>query len=151
MINSYSLLSALQSFIDKRKIDPNAIMAEDMVLLMVDWYRLVRIDGMEGQPADDALIYRYGGWSEGCATGFKVSLLRRVKVTEDNGERTEYHAGITLMFEPAGYSHLKPVSIASSDWNTIESFMVTIQESPAYKATATVVPMSVLVESGGLR
>lgn len=150
MVNSYSLLSALQSFIEKRNVDPNAIKAEDMVSLMIDWFRLVRVDNLEGTKLDDALIYRYGGWSEGCATGFKVSLLRRVRAPQDPNA-DEYFAGITLMFEPAGYSHLKPVSIASSDWVTIESFMVTIQESPAYKATAKVAPVAVLVESGGLR
>lgn len=151
MVNSYSLLSALQSFIEKRKVDPNTIMAEDMLALMIDWFRLVRVDAVEGSTANDVLMYRYGGWSEGCATGFKVSLLRRVRAPQDDGEPVDYFAGITLMFEPAAYAHLKPVSVTSNDWATIESFMVTIQESPAYKATAKVVPVAVLVESGGLR
>ena len=99
----------------------------------------------------DALVYRYGGWSEGCATAFKLSLLRRVTERDATGVETERFAGITLMFEPSGQGELMPFTAVSSDAKSIEAFLQTIESSPAFKVLAGATPMGVLVESGGLR
>jgi hypothetical protein len=103
-----------------------------------------------GEPSDDALIYRYGGWSEGCATAFKLSLLRRV--TEQTGAQTsERFAGITLMFEPSNQAELMPFSADSSDAKSMDAFLQTIETSPAFKQLAGATPMGVLIETGGVR
>jgi hypothetical protein len=149
-LNSYNLIGALQRFIKQRSVDMDGLTADQMVRLMIDWFRLVPIDQLEHTASTDVLIYRYGGWSEGCATGFNFSLLRRITESHAGGD-TDWIAGITLMFEPSFYANLTPYSTVSSDWKSIEAFLGAIESSPAFTAVAAAKPMSVVVESGGLR
>lgn len=151
MLSSYSLIAALQSFLRQRGVEMDGLTADPMVRIMIDWFRLVPIDLLEPSSSADALVYRYGGWSEGCATGFNFSLLRRVTETNGNGVETDWFAGITLMFEPSFYADLAPFSTVSSDWKSIEAFLHAIEGSPAFRMLAATKPMTVLVESGGLR
>src|SRR3954465_3425240 len=72
-ISSHGLMVELQSFLHQRNIDVNQLSAGEMVRVMVDWYRFTPVKTVQS----DELVYRYGGWSEGCATAFKLSLLRR--------------------------------------------------------------------------
>lgn len=146
-MNSYSLLAELESFLQRRSVTVDQLTAEPMLRLMIDWFRLVPVD----PSGDDALVYRTGGWSEGCATGFKVSLLRRVVEKSANGPDTEWFAGITLMFEPSGYSDLPPFKAVSSDWPSLDGFTQTVEGSQTYKTIVKATPMGVAIESGGLR
>src|SRR4249920_3415852 len=108
MWSSYSLMAALQSFLRERGVEVDRLTADPMVGLMIDWFRLVPLDLLDRSPSADALVYRYGGWSEGCATGFNFSLLRRVTESSASGGDTDWFAGITLMFEPSFYADLAP-------------------------------------------
>jgi hypothetical protein len=150
-VNSYLLLGALESFLHRQHVEMDRLTADPMLRLMVDWFRFAPLDLLERVPAADVLVCRYGGWSEGCATGFKFSLLRRI--TEDNpgGADTDWFAGITLLFEPSRYADLASLEIVSSDWQSLDAFVRAIESSPAYRSLATATPMSVLLESGGLR
>jgi hypothetical protein len=151
MLNSSTLLTALQTFLDQRRIEVEGLTAEPMVVTMFDWLRFGKVASLEGAPEADALVFRYGGWSEGCATGFKLSLLRRVTERDAEGRATDWYAGITLMFEPSRYAGMAPFSTVSSDWPSLEAFLHAIESSPAYRASAAMVPMGVVMESGGLR
>ena len=151
MVNSYSLLAELESFLQRRGVEVDRLTAEPMIRLMIDWFRLVPIDLVERASSADALVYRTGGWSEGCATGFKLSLLRRIIERSASGSDTEWFAGITLMFEPSGYADLAPFKAVSTDMKSVDGFLQAIESSPAFRLLATVVPMGVMVESGGLR
>jgi hypothetical protein len=151
MVNSFSLLVALQGFLRERSIDVERLTVDPMIGAMIDWFRLVPLDLIKDASSTDVLVYRYGGWSEGCATGFRFSLLRRI--TEPNAKEgeTDWIAGITLMFEPSRYADLAPLIAVSSDWQSIDAFLHGIESSPAYKLLVSAQPMSVLLESGGLR
>jgi hypothetical protein len=151
MLNSFSLLAALQSFLRERNIDVEHLTVDPMITAMIDWFRLVPLDLIKDASSTDVLVYRYGGWSEGCATGFRFGVLRRI--TEPNAKEgdTDWLAGITLMFEPSRYADLAPLITVSSDWQSIDAFLHAIESSPAYKMLVGKPPMSVLVESGGLR
>lgn len=151
MLNSYGLMASLQSFLHLRGVEVDRLTADPMVGLMLDWFRLVPIDLIERSSSTDALVYRYGGWSEGCATGFNFSLLRRVTESNGSGGNTDWFAGITLMFEPSFYSALAPFNTVSSDWKSMDAFLHAIESSPAYRVLVAAKPMTVLVESGGLR
>ena len=94
-MSNVNLLSSLQTFLNQRAVDVERLTAEKMVALMVDWFRLAPIDGVAHASAADTMLFRYGGWSEGCVTGFKFGLLRRI-ATGDASD-TEWLAGITLM------------------------------------------------------
>jgi hypothetical protein len=145
-LTSHSLLAQLQAFMQVRNVEANDLTPEGLLSLMIDWYRFARTG--ESAPAADALVFRYGGWSEGCATAFNLSVLRRVKALD--GE-TDLVAGITMMFEPSGRAELKPYSSALSDWKSTEEFLQAVEQSPAFKLLAHTKPMSVLLESGALR
>ena len=147
----HPLLAELQSFMRQQGVDAGGLSAEAMVRLMVDWFRFAPGDAVAHGTSADALVYRYGGWSEGCATAFKLSLLRRVTGRDTIGAQPEQLAGITLMFEPSGQAELMPFTTASSDWKSIEAFVDAIESSPAFRQLAAVTPMTVLVESGGVR
>ena len=151
MINSFNLLAALQDFLRERNINAERLTVEPMIRAMLDWFRLERLALVKDASATDVLVYRYGGWSEGCATGFKLSVLRRI--TEPNATQgdTDWIAGITLMFDPSTYSDLTPFNTVSSDWQSLDAFLHAIESSPAYKRLVAEAPMSVLLESGGLR
>lgn len=109
-MSHFALSSSLQAFFNQRGVDVERLTADAMIKLMVDWFRLVPIQGM----AADTLLFRYGGWSEGCVTGFKFGLLRRVTASDET--RTEWLAGITLMFEPSRYAGVEPLDTESTDW-----------------------------------
>ncbi len=148
--SSHALMAKLQRFVQDQGVDLAQLNADAMVRLMIEWYRFTPLQGRTGETADDALVYRYGGWSEGCATAFKLSLLRRV--TEQTGTQTsERVAGITLMFEPSNQADLVPFTAVSSEVNSIEAFLRTIESSPAFKQLAGATPMGVLIETGGMR
>ncbi len=151
MVNSFSLIAALQSFLRERGVDVEHLTVDPMIRVMVDWFRLVPFDLIKDGSAADVLVYRYGGWSEGCATGFILSLLRRISETNAKDGDTDWGAGITLMFEPSRYAELTPLNTVSSDWQSIDAFLHAIESSPAYKLLVAKPPMSVLLESGGLR
>jgi hypothetical protein len=151
MLNSYSLIAALQSFLRQRGVDLDRLTAEPMVGLMIDWFRLEPIDLLKANSSADVLVYRYGGWSEGCATGFNFSLRRRITESSGSGGDTDWFAGITLMFEPSFYANLAPFNTVSSDWQSMDAFLHAIESSPAFRVLAAAKPMTVLVESGGLR
>lgn len=141
-----NLLAVLDGYLRQRKVNVDSLSADQMVAVMIDWYRFSAAGPGGGHAADDTLIYRYGGWSEGCATAFKLSVLRRTG--EGGPDRV---AGITLMFEPASRSEIAPFSTASSDWTSIEAFHEAIQGSPAYRQFGSAKPMGVMIERGGLR
>lgn len=143
-LTSHGLLAQLQGFMHERDVDTEHLSADEAVRLMIDWYRFTP-GAAEPSPAD-ALVFRYGGWSEGCATAFNLSLLRRIK---RDGE-ADAVAGITLMFEPSGQAELKPFETASSG-KSIEDFLATVEGTAAFKMLGDTKPMSVLMESGGLR
>ena len=149
--NSHGLLGELQNFMRQQGVDADRLSADAMVRVMIDWYRFAPIGPAAGSPADDALVYRYGGWSEGCATAFKLSLLRRVTERNTMEADPDRFAGITLMFEPSAQAELMPFTTASSDWKSIDAFLGAIESSPAFKQLAVATPMAVLVESGGVR
>ncbi len=142
--NSHGLLVQLQSFLHERDVDMENLSADEAVKLMIDWYRFTPAAGAPS-PAD-ALVFRYGGWSEGCATAFNLSLLRRIK-REGEGDAV---AGITLMFEPSGQAEITPFETTSSG-KSIDAFLDVVEGTPAFKLLAGAKPMSVLMESGGLR
>ena len=143
--SSRGLLSSLEIFLHERAVDMSALDAEGMVAAMSDWFRY---EPAPDGAVSDALVFRYGGWSEGCATGFKLSLLRRVVPRGGEGERM---AGITLLFEPASLTGLAPASFVSTDSPSMEAFLGTIRASPAFKTLVRARPMSAMTESGALR
>ena len=112
-MSHFALSSSLQAFFNQRGVDVERPTADAMIKLMVDWFRLVPIQGM----AADTLLFRYGGWSEGCVTGFKFGLLRRVTASDET--RTEWLAGITLIFEPSRYAGVEPLDTESTDLGDI--------------------------------
>lgn len=148
---SRSLLAELEGFMRQQEVDADLLSADMMVRLMIDWFRFAAGDSVAGGSSADALVYRYGGWSEGCATAFKLSLLRRVTGRNSIDGGNDLLAGITLMFEPSGHAELMPFIAVSSDWKSIEAFLVAIENSPAFRQLAVAKPMAVLVESGGVR
>ena len=151
VLTSYGLLAQLQGYLRQRDVDANSLTADAMVTLMIDWFRFAPIDPVGGAPSADALVYQYGGWSEGCATAFKLSLLRRVAGRGAIDNTGEALAGITLMFEPSGQGELLPFTTASSDWKSIDAFLDAIESSPAFVRLGATTPMAVVLESGGLR
>lgn len=140
-----NLLAELETFLRQRKIATENLTADQMVAVMIDWYRFASARTVDGSTVNDTLQYRYGAWSEGCATGFKLSLLRRA------GEGAERVAGITLMFEPSSKSEIVAFSTTSADWPSIERFLEAVQSSPAFRQFASAKPMGVMLERGGLR
>ena len=150
-MNSYTLLGALQKFVEQRSIAVVDLTAEPAIGLMLDWFRLVRVDKFAQTGSRDALVFRYGGWSEGCATGYRFSLLRRVTEKSESGGDTEWFAGITLMFEPSSRSELAPYSTASPDWESLDAFAQAIGHSPGFRALAAEKPMGAFIEGGGVR
>ena len=148
---SHVLLAELESFMRERGVDSGHLSADTMVRLMIDWFRFAPRNSVASGSSTDALVYRYGGWSEGCATAFKLSLLRRASGRNAIDGATDVLAGITLMFEPSGHADLMPFTAVSSDWKSIEAFQQAIESSPAFKELAVATPMAVLVESGGVR
>ena len=150
-ISSHGLIAELQGFLRQQGVDADRLNADAMVRVMIDWFRFTPVHKIEGTSSGDALVYRYGGWSEGCATAFKLSLLRRVTEHNATGADTERFAGITLMFEPSGHAELMPFTAVSSESKSIEAFLQTIESSPAFRQLAVATPMGVLVEGGGLR
>lgn len=151
VLTSHGLLSQLERFLQQREIDVGLLTANAVVGVMLDWMRFSPIDaGGEGRTADE-LVYQYGGWSEGCATGFKLSLLRKVSgpaIGEGNGALT---VGITLLFDPGANTRLAPYRLVSSETKSIEDFMAGIERSPAYAKLATETPMSAFIERGAMR
>ncbi len=150
-LTSHGLLNQLQGYMRERDVDANNLSADEAVRLMIDWFRFTPIDTIGGAPSTDALVFRYGGWSEGCATAFKLSLLRQVTPSISIDGETELLAGITLMFEPSSQAELLPFSTASSDWKSIDAFLQAVESSPAFRELAGTKPMAVMVESGGMR
>ena len=148
-MSNIALLSSLQTFLNRRSVDVERLMADAMINVMVDWFRLVPIDGVTHASPADSMLFRYGGWSEGCVTGFKFGLLRRV--AEGDASNTEWLAGITMMFEPSRYSSIEPVTTVSTDWQSLEAFVHAIESSPGFKLSSSVTPMAVIVESQGAR
>jgi hypothetical protein len=151
VLTSHGLLMQLQGYMRDRNIDAGALGAEEMVRLMVDWFRMAPISAADGTPATDSLLFRYGGWSEGCATAFKLSLLRQVIPKNMSEDAADFLAGITLMFEPSGQSEFLPFSTASPDWKSIDAFVQAVESSPAFRALEGAKPMSVMIESGAIR
>ena len=151
VLTSHGLLTQLQSYMREREVEPSDLSADEMVRLMVDWFRFAPVDAIGGAPSVDALVFRYGGWSEGCATAFKLSVLRQVTPKDAAVGETDLLAGITLMFEPSKQAELLPFSTASTDWKSIDAFLQAVESSPAFRMLASTKPMSAMIESGGLR
>lgn len=147
-MNSEILLVSLQAFLDRRGVDPAGLAPDQMVEEMLAWFRGEPL----GRSAEqgDTLVFRYGGWSEGCATGFKLSLLRRVTVGTAP-DQLSWMAGVTLMFDPARFAQVAPYTTVASDWKSLESFVGAIRSSRAFIMAAAGAGMGGLLEVGGLR
>lgn len=151
ILSSHGLLSQLERFLQQREIEVGLLTADTVAGVMLDWMRFSPIDaGGEAGTADE-LVYQYGGWSEGCATGFKLSLLRKVTgpaIGDGNGALT---VGITLLFDPGANTRFAPYRLASSESVSIEDFMAGIERSPAYAKLAAETPISAFIERGAMR
>lgn len=151
VLSSHGLLSQLERFLQQREIEVGLLTADAVVGVMLDWMRFSPIDaGGQGGTADE-LVYQYGGWSEGCATGFKLSLLRKVSGPATGGQSGALMVGITLLFDPGANTRFAPYRLASSETKSIEDFMAGIERSPAYAKLAAETPMSAFIERGGMR
>jgi hypothetical protein len=146
---AFTLLEALQRFLDERRVVVETLTVEPAVALMLDWFRLQPTDALIRPASADVLVYQYGGWSEGCVTGYKLSVLR--SVTETDARQTEWLAGITLMFEPSGAAEIGRFRATSSQSASLGAFLEAIQDSEGYQRLRRQRPMGVLLESGGLR
>ena len=144
--SSHGLLKQLEKFMDQRQAAVGELNAAEAVGLMVDWMRFSPVAS-----AEDSLLYQYGGWSEGCATAFKLSVLRKVVELGADGASVEHLAGITLMYEPSSQSEFTPYKAASSGAKTLEGFVQSIEASPAFVALGTQKPMASMLETGGIR
>ena len=144
-MSNITLLPSLQAFLNQRGVVVERLTADAMIPLMVDWFRLAPIEGA----AADTLLFRYAGWSEGCVTGFKFGLLRRVAAVSET--QPEWLAGISLIFEPSRYATVEPLTTLSRDWQTLEAFVRAIESSQGFRLSVSVTPMAVMVESHGLR
>jgi hypothetical protein len=151
VLSSHALMNQLERFMHEREVEVGSLTADEAVGLMVDWVRFSPMVAANGEPSQDALLYQYAGWSEGCATAFKMSLLRRVTQRDAGGDTGEYLAGITLMFEPSSQAELKPYRALSSEAKSLEDFMSTIERSPAFVELGRQKPMAAMVEGGGIR
>ncbi|MCC7546651.1 MAG: hypothetical protein IT532_02690 [Burkholderiales bacterium] len=149
-MDSYTLLSSLEKFLREREVAIEGMTADPMLMLMFDWYRQVKVDRLDQAARADVLVYRYGGWSEGCATGYRFSLMRRVTAAGDDGPAS-FNAGITLMFDPGRLGHLEGFSATSTEYTNLDAFLEAIESSPAYKALAGTTPMGAMLEMGALR
>lgn len=151
VLTSHGLLSQLERFLRQREIEVGLLTADAVVGVMLDWMRFSPIAaGAEGGTADE-LVYQYGGWSEGCATGFKLSLLRKVSGSATGDGTGAITVGITLLFDSGANTRLAPYRLASSEASSIEDFMAGIERSPAYVKLATETPMSAFIERGAMR
>jgi hypothetical protein len=149
-VNAYSMLAPLQGFVERRQAQVSSLDLHGMLDHMLAWYVALPPGRLLPEALSDDLVYRYGGWSEGCATGFKVSLLRRLRVPAEPGE-TEWLAGISVLFEPSGRANLARYSTASSDWPSLPAFRGAVESSPAFRQLAGAAPMAAALEGGGLR
>jgi len=147
-VNASVLLADLQSFLERRGAVLDALTAEAALLAMVDWYRFTR---QAETGTGDVLVFRHAGWSEGCVTGFKLSVLRRVTTREAGQPDTDWLAGITILQDPARFADLGSFSTDSAQWPSLEAFIRAVQSSPAYRRSMAGVPMGVVLEGGGLR
>ena len=91
---SHPLLAKLEVFMREQGVDAQRLSADRMVRMMIDWFRFAPGDSVPGESSSDTLVYRYGGWSEGCATAFKLSLLRRVTGRNAHDGHPDRFAGI---------------------------------------------------------
>jgi hypothetical protein len=148
-MSDIALLSSLQTFLNQRTVDVEQLTAEKMVNLMVDWFRLVSVDRIAHGTSADTMVFRYGGWSEGCVTGFKFGLARRLSI--DDELKTEWLAGFTMLFEPSRFADIAPLTTLLSDWQSLEAFSNAIQSSPGFRLSANLVPMAISIESQGAR
>jgi hypothetical protein len=148
-MSNVALLSSLQAFLNQRAVEVERLTADAMIKLMVDWFRLVAIAGIEHNSPADTMLFRYGGWSEGCVTGFKFSVLRQVAEKDEAG--TQWRSGITLMFEPSRYANIAPLDTVSTDWQSLEAFVNAIESSPGFRLSSNLTPMAVMLESQGAR
>jgi hypothetical protein len=151
LLSSPGLLAALQSFLAQRGVAVDSLDAEPAVQLMLDWFRFQPIAPLDAAAATDVLVYRYGGWSEGCATGYKLSLLRRITMRAADGQETVAAAGITLLFDPGRFGGLPGYGTTSAEHASIEAFLGAIKGSSGYRLLSAARPMAVGLESGGLR
>jgi hypothetical protein len=150
-MNSYLMLAALQRFLERRRIALEQLTATSMVTSITDWYREEPVAAIEANAGADVLVYRYGAWSEGCATGFKLSLLRRATETKAGAGKTDWFAGITVLFDPSRYTEIEAFSVVSSEMPSLDAFIHAIEDSPAFKLSVVSNSMGAMLESGGMR
>ena len=143
-----TVVASLQTFLNQRSIDIEHLRVEAMVNVMIDWFRMVPIDGVAHSSPTDTMLFRYGGWSEGCVTGFKFGLHRRIAGSNAD---PDWLAGITLMFEPSRYADVAPLNTVSTDWQSLEAFVHAIESSPGFRLSSSLTPMAVMLESQGFR
>lgn len=149
-MDAYTLLSSLEKFLRSREVEVAGLTADPMLALMFDWFRQVRADKLAQDAQSDVLVYRYGGWSEGCATGYRFSLMRRMTTAGAEGA-VSFNAGVTLMFDPGNLGHLQGFSATSADYASLDAFLEAIERSPAYRELADATPMGAMLEMGALR
>lgn len=151
VLGSSGMLGALQDFLAQRDVEVDRLAAHAAVRLMIDWFRFEPLEPLDGAAAADALVYRYGGWSEGCATAYKLSVLRQLTVRGADGSQTQSVAGITLLFDPGAFAGLPAFGTASSQFASIEAFLAEIEGSSGFRMLSAATPMGVALETGGLR
>lgn len=151
MVNASSLLSDLQRFLHQRGVDVNELSLREAAMIMIDWFRLVPMDPLDASIKSDVLVFHHAGWSEGCATGYKLSVMRRVTETPNAQGETDWYAGITVMYEPSRFADVSAFRTESTAWPSLDAFLHAIESSAAYRTAAEQAPMGVIVESGGLR
>jgi hypothetical protein len=145
MVSRVALQSSLQSFLLQRGVAVRELSLHPATELMIDWFRLVAIDGIPHQAPEDTLVFRYGGWSEGCATGFKIRTQRRIALPEGSAQATAT-VGIALLFASDRFGNLEPLATSTSDWRSLEAFVAAIESSPGFLRLAAEKPSEVLLE-----
>lgn len=145
MVTRVVLQSSLQTFLAQRSVSVRELTVHPATELMVDWFRLVPIEGIPHRAPEDTLVFRYGGWSEGCATGFKIRTQRRIALP-DGAVQSSAVVGIALLFATDRFGDLDPLATSTSDWRSLEAFVAAIESSAGFLRLAAERPSDVLLE-----
>ena len=141
-MNQVLLTASLNNFLQQRAVVTARLSSHPMLELMADWYRFTPFDGVSHGPPADTLMFRYGGWSEGCATGFKIGLQRRI--TPLDAPRV-MEAGITMLFGWERYSGVEPFSVGLEQAGSLEAFVKAVEASRGFLISASDAPTDISV------
>jgi hypothetical protein len=132
-------LPELQKAVDAQVSKANALTADSVIRVMVDFYQKIQIQSLEEANDGDMLLFQYGSynWSDEEGLKFELSVVRQLMIAR-KWEDELHQLELRLLYSPSEFEGIEAVTLWKAE--SAESWLEKVRATEGFKRAQKQVP-----------